>query len=86
MDIQGVLNKISYGLLVLTAREGEKDNGCIINTLQQVSDRPMQITIAVNKLNYTHDMIAETGHFTASILSEKADFAAEQEAFKQENT
>ena len=74
MDIQGVLNKISYGLLVLTAREGEKDNGCIINTLQQVSDHPMQITIAVNKLNYTHGMILRTRRFNASLLTEKAPF------------
>lgn len=74
MDIQGVLNKISYGLLVLTVREGEKDNGCIINTLQQVSDRPMQITIAVNKLNYTHDMILRTGRFNASLLTEETPF------------
>lgn len=74
MDIQGVLNKISYGLLVLTAREGEKDNGCIINTLQQVSDCPMQITIAVNKLNYTHDMILRTGRFNVSLLTEKTPF------------
>ena len=66
--------KISYGLFVLTARQGEKDNGCIINTVTQVTSEPNQITIAVNKANYTHDMIAATNKFTASIISEAADF------------
>ena len=69
-----VVQKISYGLFVLTANKDGKDNGCIINTVTQVTDNPNQITIAVNKLNYTHDMIAETKKFTASIISEAAKF------------
>ena len=60
---------ISYGLFVLTAKEGEKDNGCIINTAIQITDSPMRISIAVNKANYTHDMILRTGIFNVSILS-----------------
>ncbi len=66
---------LSYGLFVLSAKQGEKDNGCIVNTVGQVTTEPNQITVAVNKLNLTHDMIAETKKFTASILSEKADFS-----------
>ena len=66
---------LSYGLFVLSARQGEKDNGCITNTVAQVTTEPNQITVAVNKLNLTHDMIAETKKFTASILSEQADFS-----------
>ena len=69
-----VMFKISYGLYVLTAKDGEKSNGCIINTLEQVTTTPNKVTIAVNKSNYTHDMILKTGRFNASILSEKADF------------
>ena len=69
-----VMFKISYGLYVLTAKDGEKSNGCIINTLEQVTITPNKVTIAVNKSNYTHDMILKTGRFNASILSEKADF------------
>ena len=65
------LFKLSYGLYVLTARQGEKDNGCIINTVMQVTDTPKQIQIAVNKQNYTHDMVAATGEFNISVLSEK---------------
>lgn len=71
---KNALYKIPYGLFVLTANDGKKDNGCIINTLQQVTSNPLQITIAVNKLNYTHDIIAKNGYFTASVISEAADF------------
>ena len=66
---------LSYGLFVLSARQDGKDNGCIINTAGQVTTEPNQITIAVNKLNLTHDMVAVTKKFTVSILSEKADFS-----------
>ena len=49
--------KISYGLFVVSARTGEKDNGCIINTVQQITQEPLKISVAVNKDNFTHDMI-----------------------------
>ncbi len=68
------MNKLSYGLFVLTAKKGGKDNGCIINTVQQVTSEPNRISIAVNKANYTHDMVMETGEFTVSVISEQADF------------
>lgn len=57
-----VMFKISYGLYLLTAKKwGDKMNGCIINTLQQVTTSPNKLTITVNKNNYTHDIIMETG-------------------------
>lgn len=66
--------RLSYGLFVLTAREAEKDNGCIINTAIQAASEPNQLSICVNKANHTHDMILRTGKFTVSILSQKAEF------------
>ena len=69
-----VLFNIGYGLYVLTANEGEKDNGCIINTVMQVASDPLQIAIAVNKKNYTNEMIQRTKKFNVSILSESAKF------------
>ena len=66
---------LSYGLFVLTARRGEQDNGCIINTGIQVTSQPNRVLIAVNKSNFTHDMILETGAFNLSVLTEKADFS-----------
>ena len=53
--------RLSYGLFVVTAKEGEKDNGCITNTVMQVTSSPNRISLAVNKENYTHDMILHTG-------------------------
>ena len=66
--------KLSYGLFVLTAKEGEKDNGCIINTAIQAASTPNQMSICVNKANYTHDMIMRTGEFTVSVISQRASF------------
>jgi flavin reductase (DIM6/NTAB) family NADH-FMN oxidoreductase RutF len=67
--------KISYGLYVLTAKDGEKDNGCIINTLLQVTDTPaLTGVIAVNKRNYTHDIIVKTKEFNISTLSTDTPF------------
>lgn len=68
------MQKLSYGLFVVTAHEGGKDNGCITNTVSQVTIKPNRITLAVDKSNYTHDMIVRTGKFNVSILSEDASF------------
>ena len=64
------LHNIGYGLYVLTAREGDKDNGCIINVAPQLTDTPPQMLVSVNKENYTHGMIARTGLFNLSLLTE----------------
>ena len=73
MDINAFF-KLSYGLFVLTARQDGKDNGCIINTVMQVTDTPKRIQVAVNKENLTHDMIAASGKFNVSVLSQDAVF------------
>lgn len=64
---------ISYGLYVLTAK-GEKMNGCIINTLNQVTTTPNRIVIAVNKENLTTSIIQKTKKFNVSMLDEKTEF------------
>jgi len=71
--------KLSYGLFVLTAREGRKDNGCIINTAVQITSSPLRLSIAVNKANFTNGMIANTGEFNLSVLAESAPFAVFQQ-------
>lgn len=73
IDKTAVFN-LTYGLFVLTARDKDKDNGCIINTVQQISENPMLVSITVNKSNYTHDMIVNTGEFNISVLTEDAPF------------
>ena len=72
-----VLFNVQYGLFVLSANDGKKDNACIINTVTQVTAAPVskdRISIAVNKSNFTHDIIAKTKKFTVSIISEAATF------------
>lgn len=69
------LFKITYGLYVLSARQGEKDNGCIINTVMQVAEKPVRLAISVVKENLTCQMIRETGVFNVSAISTEADFA-----------
>ncbi len=73
VDVNALL-KVPYGLYVLTARDGDRDNGCIINTVMQVTNTPNRISIAVNKNNFTHDMILHTGLFNISLLDEEAQF------------
>ena len=67
--------RLTYGLFLLSAQEGERDNGCIINTAVQVANDPTRISIAVNKSNLTHDMVLRTGVFNISVISTEADFS-----------
>jgi flavin reductase (DIM6/NTAB) family NADH-FMN oxidoreductase RutF len=64
------LNTITYGLYVVTAREGEKRNGCIVNTVVQVAGEPCQVSVSVSKANLTHDFIVRTGQFAVSVLEQ----------------
>lgn len=65
---------LTYGLFILTSQLEGNDGGCIINTAQQVTSNPNRISIAVNKDNFTHDLVKESGRFNISILSEAASF------------
>ena len=69
------LFKLSYGLFVLTAKDGAKDNGCIINTVTQITESPLRISVAVSKANFTHEMIVKTGEFNVSVLTEHVLFS-----------
>ncbi len=66
--------KLGYGLYVLTARSGAAVNGCIVNTVIQVTGDPNRISVTVNKQNYTCGIIAEGGMFAVSVLSESVPF------------
>ncbi len=71
--------KISYGLYMLTTTDGEKQNGCIVNTVQMFTDNPKRITLFVNKANYSNELLKKTGIFNVSVLTESAPF----DLFKQ---
>ena len=72
-DLTALFN-IGYGLYVVTAREGDKDNGCIVNTVSQVTNTPNRIAVCINKKNLTHDMVLATGMMNVNCLSTEAPF------------
>lgn len=66
--------KLTYGLFILTSASEGTESGCIINTAGQVTSSPNRISITVNKANFTHDLVAQSGLFNVSVLSEEAVF------------
>ena len=69
------LFKLGYGLYVVTCHDGKKDNGLIVNTVMQVTVNPDHIMIAINKQNYSHDVIKKSGVMNVNCLTESAPFA-----------
>jgi len=65
-----VLHKISYGLYIVTSRDGDKINGQIANTVFQIASEPATIAVSINKQNLTHQFITNSRVFAASILSQ----------------
>ena len=72
------LFKIGYGLYVVTSKDGKKDNGCIVNTVSQLTDTPLRVAVNINKLNYTHDLVKKTGVLNVNCLNNEAPFSVFQ--------
>ncbi|MBQ7050141.1 MAG: flavin reductase [Firmicutes bacterium] len=72
-DMTALFN-IGYGLYVVTSNDGKKDNGLIVNTVTQVTDTPNQIAVTINKANYSHHVIKQTGIMNVNCLSTEAPF------------
>ncbi|MCL2069394.1 MAG: flavin reductase [Treponema sp.] len=70
----GAFFKLTYGLFVLTSAKNGKDGGCITNTVIQITDNPKQIAIALNKSNFTHDLISDSKKFNVSVLTTDSKF------------
>ena len=73
-DLTALFN-IGYGLYVITSNDGKKDNGLIVNTVTQVTNTPNRIAVTINKENYSHHIIKQTGKMNINCLSEEAPFA-----------
>ncbi len=69
------LFRIGYGLYVVTSNDGKCDNGLIVNTVSQVTDSPNRVAVTINKRNYSHDVIKETGVMNVNCLSVEAPFS-----------
>lgn len=68
------LFKIGYGLYVITSNDGKKDNGMIANSVTQLTNQPNQVAVTLNKANYSHDIIKNTGIMNVNCLSVDAPF------------
>ena len=73
-DLTALFN-IGYGLYVITSNDGEKDNGLIVNTVTQVTNTPNRIAVTINKENYSHHIIKQTGKMNINCLSVDAPFS-----------
>ena len=69
------LFKIGYGLYVVTSNDGTKDNGFIVNAVNQLTDNPYRVSVTINKANYSHDVIKKTGIMNLNCLSVEAPFS-----------
>ena len=72
------LFKIGYGLYVVTCNDGKKDNGLIVNTVTQLTDTPNRVAVNINKQNYSHHVIKQTGKLNVNCLSVEAPFSVFQ--------
>ena len=73
-DLTALFN-IGYGLYVVTSNDGKKDNGLIVNTVTQVTNTPNRIAVTINKQNYSHHVIKQTGKMNVNCLSVEAPFS-----------
>lgn len=81
-DLTALFN-IGYGLYVVTSNDGKKDNGLIVNTVSQITNSPNRIAVAINKENYSHHIIKQTGKMNVNCLTVDAPFSVfEQFGFK----
>ncbi|MBO4933213.1 MAG: flavin reductase [Clostridia bacterium] len=72
-DLTALFN-IGYGLYVVTSNDGKKDNGLIVNTVTQVTNTPNRLAVTINKENYSHHVIRQTGRMNINCLTEDAPF------------
>ena len=75
---QEALNKIGYGLYVVTCREGDFDNALIVNTVMQLTSKPFRVAVAINRANFSHDIIYRTGKMNVHCLTVDAPFTVFQ--------
>ena len=73
IDTTALFN-ISYGLYVVTSNDGKRDNGLIVNTVTQLTSNPLKVAVTINKDNYSHGTILQSGIMNVNCLTEEAPF------------
>ena len=76
-DMKALFN-IGYGLYVVTSNDGNKDNGLIVNAVTQLTDTPNRVAVTINKQNYSHHVIKQTGIMNVNCLDTTAPFSVFQ--------
>ena len=76
-DLTALFN-IGYGLYVVTCNDGKRDNGLIVNTVSQLTNSPNRVAVCINKQNYSHHVIKQTGKMNVNCLSVEAPFSVFQ--------
>jgi len=74
MDLKALFN-IGYGLYIVTSNDGNKDNGAVVNTVMQVTNTPERVAVCINKANYSHDVVKQSGIMNVNVLSVDAPFS-----------
>ena len=63
---------LSYGVYIISASDGSKKAGCVVNTFQQLTSAPARVSVTINKENATTGVVLESGRFEANVLAESA--------------
>ncbi|MCL2493591.1 MAG: flavin reductase, partial [Clostridiales bacterium] len=71
-DFKEAFLKIDYGLYIVTSRDGDRDNGCVMDAVMQLTDEPPVVAFSINKVNMTHDIVMKTKKFNISVLTRDA--------------
>jgi flavin reductase (DIM6/NTAB) family NADH-FMN oxidoreductase RutF len=71
LDLESLF-KLNYGMSIVSSKKGDKFNGCIVNTVFQLTPEPLMVAASINRQCLTHEYITESKVFTVSILTEKA--------------
>ncbi len=69
IDLESLF-KLSYGMCIISSKKNNKYNGCVANTVFQITPEPLMIAVSVNRTCLTHEYIVESKVFTVSILSQ----------------
>ncbi len=69
------LFSIGYGLYIVSTNDGERDNGCVVNTVSQSAGTPLTVTVSINKSNLTHDTAKKTGKMNVNCLTTSTPFS-----------
>jgi flavin reductase (DIM6/NTAB) family NADH-FMN oxidoreductase RutF len=66
---QKVLDKCTYGIYIVSVKDGQADNAMIASWVTQCSHEPPLVTVAIRHNRLSHEQISKAGSFSIGILS-----------------